>query len=84
MSLQQIGNQTQPGGSLQCAHAERSVRRSCDRPFPSVRRLRTGRRYTGSSGAALIAISQRDDTVVLPASDARRLAAALLRAARRR
>lgn len=86
MNLQHAYDQTaassNPGHP--CAGAAVLPAGSCGRPFPSVRRVSAARAHRGSGRPALIAISQRDDTVVVAASEARRLARALIRAAGRR
>jgi hypothetical protein len=64
------------------AISERPAAACSGRPFPSVRRL-THTRRTGRSTGTLIAIEQRDDTVVVASEEARRLARLLMRAARR-
>ncbi len=51
------------------------------RPAPVVRRYLRSGRGAPHSRASMLAISQRDDTVLVAASQARRLAYALLRAA---
>jgi hypothetical protein len=86
MNLQQLFDKTQAtlDPSVRCAHANLEALPGCGRPFPSVRRLYSSRRHRHITRPALIAITQRDDTVVLRASEARRLAHALMRAAGRR
>jgi hypothetical protein len=86
MNLQQAydQNDTTPRTAQCCGGTQLAPAQSCGRPFPTVRRLSAGRRHEASSRTALIAVSQRDDTVVLRAGEARRLARALIRAAGRR